>query len=148
MGERQERRIKPGLGVGVIILNEKREVLLGRRRGEKVGGGTWCLPGGKAEKKELVKVTAARELREETGLQAKDKGKIISVAFETFYGLSYLTIGVEMSAFGVPSEPSPEEIGEWRWYPLDELPEPLFLPTKRILDNFVNKVVYSKKPIT
>ena len=39
----------------------------------------------------------------------------------------------------------PEEITEWNWFGLDKLPEPLFFPSKKILENYLRKEYYIEK---
>ena len=137
----------PRIGVGVVILNERREVLLGKRREGRFAVGTWALPGGKVEKNETVKEGGARELWEETGLSIVGKIEIVSVGFEAFYAKEYLTLGIKVRVEGEAFEAAPEEVGDWEWFPLDKLPEPLFLPSKRILKNLSLGIVYSKDPL-
>src|SRR5437763_113156 len=50
------------------ITNERDEVLLTRRR----DGGEWALPGGSVEERETPLEAAAREVREETGVEIGD----------------------------------------------------------------------------
>ncbi|MEM7182557.1 MAG: NUDIX domain-containing protein [Spirochaetota bacterium] len=57
--------IKPG--VGVILLNEKEEILFERR----ADCGIWGLIGGKVDPGESVLQTLHREVREETGLEVE-----------------------------------------------------------------------------
>lgn len=57
---------RPKVGVGVIVLKEKK-LLLGQRKGSH-SQGEWAPPGGHLEFGEEVAACAKRELLEETGL--------------------------------------------------------------------------------
>jgi 8-oxo-dGTP diphosphatase len=54
------------------ILNERGEVLLLQRHSDDLGGGLWCLPGGRMDAGEQPYETALREVQEETGLTLGD----------------------------------------------------------------------------
>lgn len=54
-------------GVSVLVVNEKKEVLLTKRHDLK----TWVFPGGRIEKEEIPEKTARREVEEETGIKIK-----------------------------------------------------------------------------
>lgn len=59
--------IHPKVGVGVVIINDKDEVLL-IQRGEEPNKGMWSIPGGKQDPGETLHQTAHREVEEETGV--------------------------------------------------------------------------------
>lgn len=61
-----EKTIKVGLGL--YILNDRGQVLLGLRKA-KHGEGTWCPPGGHLEYGESFEEGAVREAFEETGIR-------------------------------------------------------------------------------
>ena len=68
--------MKPGLGVGVMIIKEGK-ILLGLRNPNKEkasselqGQGTWTMPGGKVEFMEKLVDAAKRELEEEAGYKS------------------------------------------------------------------------------
>jgi ADP-ribose pyrophosphatase YjhB (NUDIX family) len=61
---------QPLVGVTVLIVNEKEEILLVKRRNEP-GKNLWSFPGGLIELGESIKKTAEREVKEETGLKIK-----------------------------------------------------------------------------
>lgn len=57
-------------GVGCIIMNSKREILIGKR--VKSNKDEWGLIGGKVEKGETPTECVVREIREESGIEPKD----------------------------------------------------------------------------
>ena len=59
--------LDPKLAVAVLIVREGR-VLLGRRAPGSREAGRWSLPAGFVERGEVVESAAAREVREETGI--------------------------------------------------------------------------------
>lgn len=61
------KRKKPSVTIDAIILNEKSEVLLIKRRNEPFKG-FWALPGGFVDYGEIVEEAVLREVEEETGL--------------------------------------------------------------------------------
>jgi 8-oxo-dGTP diphosphatase len=138
-----ERR--PYVGVGVLILNDKEEVLLALRLASH-GTGEWSFPGGHLEFGEKVFETAKREVKEETNLDIEEF-QLISVCDEMRYietnGKHYLNVSV-LGKYqgGNPQTMEPDKCAEWRWFALDELPDNLFEPTALTLRNFKNKVIY------
>lgn len=140
--------MKPGLGVGIMILKENK-VLLGLRNPNKEkasselqGQGTWTMPGGKVEFMEKLVDAAKRELKEETNLIATDL-EIISVADDMTDTAHYVTIGFLAKKYsGEVVTMEPETILEWKWFDLDKLPMNLYQPSKIVLDRYLNKIIY------
>ncbi len=60
---------RPLVGVGVVAVRDGRVLLI--RRGKPPHEGRWSLPGGRQRLGETVREAAARELREETGVEAE-----------------------------------------------------------------------------
>lgn len=63
---------RPISGVGVVVLKNDRVLLI--RRGREPRIGQWSIPGGKQELGETWRETAAREVREETGVEIEIVG--------------------------------------------------------------------------
>lgn len=67
MNESREYPSRPFVGVGVVVLRGDSVLLI--RRGKPPKAGEWSLPGGSQDVGETVRETAAREVREETGVE-------------------------------------------------------------------------------
>ncbi|MFH2062823.1 MAG: NUDIX domain-containing protein [bacterium] len=135
----------PRIGVGVMIQNERGEVLIGLRKGAH-GAGEWSFPGGHLDFGETIFETARREVLEETGLTV-GKLELFSVSDDFRYvdshGKHYVTIGVQAKYVGgEPQTMEPDRCSGWRWSPLDALPEPLFEGVRWMTQNFRNKNIY------
>lgn len=136
---------RPRVGIGVLILNDRGEVLLGLRKGSH-GAGEWNFPGGHLEFGETVFQTAIREVKEETGLDVKDVS-LISVSDEMRYiktdNKHYLNLGV-MAKYngGEPQLMEPNKCAEWRWFRFDSLPDQILEGTEQIMRNFHAGVIY------
>lgn len=135
-------------GVGIMILRDGK-VLLGKRNDDSVkadselrGESTWTMPGGKMHFGEKIQDAAKREVKEETGLTAR-KLKIVSIGNEIVKDAHFVTIGFLCDDFeGELKAMEPEEIVEWKWFPLDKIPNPIFPPSLKLLKNYVEKEVY------
>lgn len=130
---------KIGVGFGVLILREGK-ILLGKRHDdpEKAssmlnGAGKWTMPGGKLEFGETFEAGAKREVLEETGLQLGNVS-VLCVNNDMVETAHFVTMGMFCDdAVGEPEVREPDEITEWRWFELDNLPSPLYFPSARVL---------------
>ncbi len=126
-----------GAGVGVILLKDGK-LLLGRRS-EGLGEGSWSMPGGKIEHGETFEESAKRETLEETGIIVR-AARVICVNGDIMGDRHFVTVGLLADSFvGEPKTIEPDEIGEWWWFPLERLPEPLFMPSRNVLDCYLGK---------
>jgi len=143
-----EEKKKVGAGFGVMIIRQGK-VLLGKRHAdpdkagsELRGEGGWTMPGGKFEFGESFEQGAKREVLEETGLQLNE-AKIICVNNDKNQYAHFITIGFFSENFsGEPEVMEPDEIVEWRWFDLDNLPAPLYFPSAEILECYRKKLFY------
>jgi len=141
-----EQKVRAGFGA--MILKDGK-VLLGHRHddpekasSELHGEGTWTMPGGKMEFGESFEEGIRREVLEETGLTI-NSFKVISVTNDIVPDAHFVTIGFLVTDFfGVPEIREPDEIVEWQWFSLDNLPEPMYPPAAKIVKNYLAGEVY------
>ena len=126
---------RPKIGVGVLIVRDGK-ILLGKRKGAH-GAGQWSVPGGHMEAGEEFDETCEREVEEETGMHLF----LESVAPVYFTNdifraedLHYVTLFFFAEAAGEPKNMEPDRLdGEWEYFDLYHLPEPLFPPLSQLL---------------
>ena len=139
---------KMGIGVGVILLKDGK-ILLGKRSAdpEKASSfshaeSTWTLPGGKMDFGETFENVARREVEEETGIKVNDL-KLISITNDVTENAHFVTLGFLCDSFsGEAKTMEPDEISEWKWFPLEKLPDPLFFITDKIVKNYKEGIFY------
>jgi 8-oxo-dGTP diphosphatase len=139
---------KVGVGFGVMMLRDGK-LLLGRRHSdpnkadsELHGEGSWTLPGGKLEFGESFENGARREVKEETGIDLGEV-KVICVNNDKVHDAHFVTVGLFSEDFkGEPSVTEPDEIVEWRWFTLGDLPDPLFFPSAKVINNYQKGLFY------
>ncbi len=141
---------RPGVGFGVIILKNGR-VLLGKRHAdpekadsELHGEGTWTVPGGKLEFGESLEIGVVREAQEECGIVIPPESlRLVSVSNDMVPDAHFVSLGFMTEEFsGEPRVMEPDEITEWQWFDIRELPNPMFFPTARVIQNYLSKTMY------
>jgi len=143
-----EEKKKVGVGFGIMILKDGK-VLLGKRHDdpEKAssllnGAGTWTMPGGKLNFGETFEEGAKREASEETGILL-NKVNVICVNQDITKTAHFITISLFSDAFSrEPKVMEPDEITEWRWFDLNNLPSPIYFPSAKVLENYKQKKFY------
>ncbi|KAK7710112.1 hypothetical protein SLS57_008449 [Botryosphaeria dothidea] len=114
----------PKIGVGVFVLNDQGQFIIGQRKGSH-GSGTWALPGGHLEFGETFETCATRETLEETGLEVADVRFFTATNnIMTDDDAHYVTIFMTAKISGEKTEPElvePEKCEGWRWISWEEL---------------------------
>ena len=121
----------PGVGAAVVVFDDDGRVLMVRRGPGSTRPGYWSIPAGFVDYGEEIRTAAARELSEETGLEA-EVGDVMFVA-SNFHDPSKLTVGVWFAGVvtgGVlKAGDDADAVG---WFALDDLP-PLAFETDAAL---------------
>jgi 8-oxo-dGTP diphosphatase len=143
---------KIGAGFGVMMIKDDK-ILLGQRHSDSAkasselhGEGTWTMPGGKLDFGEMLEDGAYREVLEETGIEInKDTLQVISLTNNIVPTAHFLTVGFLCSDWkGEAKVMEPNEITRWSWFPLSDLPLPLFFPSQQIITNYVAGRFYTR----
>lgn len=140
------------VGFGVMLLRDGK-ILLGKRHDEAEkasselhGEGTWTMPGGKMHFGEKFEEACRRETLEETGIKIDpSKLKLISLTNNLVPDAHFVTLGFLSQDFhGTARVMEPDEITEWRWYEIDQVPDNMYPPSREVLDNYLAKNIYNQ----
>lgn len=123
---------RPKVGIGVLVLKNKKVLLTKRKRAH--GSGEWTCPGGHLEFGESIEECARRECKEEAGIEIKNV-KFIRLSNLKKYDKHYMDIGIMAEwASGRPKRMEPGKSGNWDWYDMENLPRPLFGAIEQTLE--------------
>ncbi len=135
-------------GAAVLVLNEHGELLMLLR----TDNGCWGIPGGGMELGENLEETAARETLEEAGLRIFDPALFgIFSGPELFYRYpngdeTFNVVAVYLTnRVSGEIKINPSEHTDWKYFPLDQLPENISPPIRPILAKLVAAYQKPKK---
>ena len=136
-------------GCGVMIFNNKHELLLGLRNNDREKSdselheeGTWTMPGGNIEYGESFEEAGIREAKEETNLDVSDL-EIICVQTDKNKYAHYVSVGMIAHCYdGIPQVMEPDEIVKWEWFDINNLPKNIFSPSKKTIDCYLSHKFY------
>lgn len=137
-----------GAGIGIMVIRNN-QVLLGLRHSDPTkadselhGEGTWTMPGGKIRFGETFEEATARELTEETSLIGH-RFTVMCVNNDKITDAHFITVGILCTEFsGEVKTMEPEEIVEWRWFDINNLPNKIFFPSEKMISNYKTNQFY------
>jgi 8-oxo-dGTP diphosphatase len=129
--------IRPLIGVGILILN-KNQLLLGRRRGEP-SPGYYGLPGGHLERGERFEDCAKREAMEETGLMFSSMESIgvINLYSNDMHYVDFNFLAKYQGGYAIARES--DRVDAWEWHDIHHLPSPLFQPSEAAIKFYLSR---------
>jgi len=137
---------RPLVAIGIYIVNDKGQVLLGKRKGSH-GDGEFSTPGGHLEFGESFEEAAKKEVLEETGLEI-GKIELFNVRNTLRYTKSdnkhYVTLSVKTKHLGGEVEVmEPDKHESWDWYEVNDLPTPFAEWTEKALKNLEKHIDFN-----
>lgn len=127
----------PLVGVGVVVLNDAREILL-VQRGHEPGEGLWSLPGGMVQLGERVRDAAVREVYEECNLnvEPEDVMSVVDLILKDPDGkVKYHYVLIDYFARYIGGDLTPQsDVSDANWFSQTEL-EQLEIPevTRKVI---------------
>lgn len=142
----KKNKKKPGVGIGVVIVDKDGKVLFGKRKGSHAP--FFSIPGGGLEAGETFEDCAIREVKEETGISIINP-KVIGVTnnLKTFRseGVHYISIVLLAKEYcGQPIIMEPEKCEKWIWEDPNNLPMPHFDASERGIACYLEGLFYKK----
>ncbi len=121
--------------INCLVLNGKGELLL-IKRGVEPCKGHWALPGGFIEVNETLPEAAARELKEETGLEGSP-GRLVGIHMQEtpLYGTT-LTIGMEFEADNENDLAPGYDAEAAKFFPREGLPEISLISNQKLIEQY------------
>lgn len=141
---------KIGIGVGIIIKNKENKILMLLRNDDAKKAdsdmrleGTWTLPSGKVKFGETIEEAGIRKTKQECNLDVS-KIKVICVQNDVNKYAQYATFGLIAEEYsGDIKLPKTDELIKYDWFAINDLPGNTCLPTKRIIEKYLNKKFYN-----
>ena len=143
-----------GVGIGIIIFDEVGKVLLLLRNTDRMLAdsdmrleGTYTLPSGKVLHNETFEMAAIRKVKDETNIDVNENDlEVVSISNDINEYAHYVTIGMVASKYsGEFQLKDSGEFTSYGWFDLNELPDNFCEPSIKIIDNYLNKKIYSDK---
>ena len=142
--------MKFGIGIGIIILNKYNDVLLLLRHSDAEIAdsdmhleGLWTLPSGKVKYGETFEIAATRKVYEETNLKINNP-IVVSLSNDINEYSHYATIGLVTNNYSGEVNIS-DEFVDCKWCNINDLPNNICLPSKKILNNYIKHKIYNDK---
>lgn len=135
---------QPKVGVGVIIQNAKKEILVGKRIGSHAP--FYSIPGGHLENGETFEAAAIKEVFEETGLVIKNPVVLaVTNNLRTYRrdNKHYVSIILFVDKYeGILTLKEPDKCEAWDWYLPSQIPQPHFDASEFAIECFLKKQFY------
>jgi 8-oxo-dGTP diphosphatase len=141
MTERDSATERPKVGMSLLVVRRIEDVphvLLGKRHGAH-GEGEWGTPGGHLEHAESFAEGALSELEEECGegLEVSVLQPLCITNLRDYLPKHYIDVALVCDwVSGEPELMEPDKCERWGWFPLNDLPQPLFGAVENMVTSY------------
>ena len=120
-----------------LLLRDGASLLLGRRVGTKFAAGCYSLPAGHLELGESVEAALDPRSDEELGITIAAEDVTFVQVMHNSYGLGRMAFFFEVCSWiGEVTNREPEKCDDLRWFPLNELPDPMVPYIRQAIDSY------------
>lgn len=133
------------VAVYVVLVNDKNELLLARRKNTGYRDGFYEMPAGHLEDGESLRESAVRELLEETGVKASvdDLEFVEALHRKSTDDRVYVDFFFRLTKWeGEPSIQEPDKCDHMAWFPMDALPDNIVPHQKYVLTDRAENKTY------
>lgn len=132
------------VAVYVMAINDREEILLLRRTNTGYRDGFYDMPAGHLEEGETLRQAAARELKEETGLDVMEDGlEFVELLHRTSTDRVYLDVFFQVKQWeGDAAIMEPLKCDHLAWFPLSALPEMIVPHQHQVLRDKIEHCTY------
>lgn len=138
-----------GAGCGVILINDKNQILMGKRSDNPLTAdsemheeGSWSLPGGNIEYGETFYEAGRREVKEEADIDVGSL-EVFCVQTDMNQFAHYVSVGMISRDFvGEAKVMEPGEIVAWKWFDNDKIPTNIFSASKKTIECYLSGKFY------
>lgn len=128
----------------LLLMNEKSEVLLLRRKGASFGNGLYSLPGGKIESGETALEAVKREVQEEIGINIEQCNLVHVVDRQGPETEFYVFVFKPLIWQGTPLNGELDKCDDLSWFSLDKLPSNIIPAHRQAIELSQKEVMYSQ----
>lgn len=124
------------VAVAVVIYNDKKEIILGKRKNTRTACGLLSMPGGKNDQNEYSKTALVRELQEECGISV-DEDSLEEITWAERRDQRFVCLIYGMKYNEIPENVEKDKNESWNFYTLDYI-------ENNIENTFFSKTVLEK----
>jgi 8-oxo-dGTP pyrophosphatase MutT (NUDIX family) len=125
------------VGARALVLRENEILLVKHTYGEG-----WYTIGGEVDKNELPIDAAKREVLEEAGVKVQGNPELLGIYQSNYLNRDDYVFLYVIKSFTLEKASSPE-IEEYRWFPLDALPQDISAATQRRINEYLKRIPVS-----
>lgn len=135
-------RYKLKIAVYVILIRDGK-ILMGRRLHTGWQDGNYGLLSGHLEPKETLTEAILRETEEETSIKLEEeKLKFVHVMHRKFCYIDFFFVA--QSFKGEAKILEPDKCSEWKWFPINSLPENTIPSIRHVIKNYQEGITFSE----